>query len=241
MLRILARYAANVTAHPGERKYRRLKLSNPVFLAIWGVEGATTLLLLAGWQTDLKEGWLELGRNHLDGGALAAAVNEAMREKPQQEGGVVARVPAASTPPAGEGGVTRRCKVIVHGLVKRPDLNGAEGIAIVFVVAKQRWRVKTGAKAYMVLKPSNLRVVSSADEATAADAAAATARLLPPPPSAKYFLNGGSLGTLDGTIATEFGAVPARELAAEVARWLVQVVHSTSVCTLFRHAPYFVA
>lgn len=145
-LGILARYAGNVTAYPEERKYRRLKTTNAIFRSLWENEEAKTLLQQCGWRLDVKPGWLVLDEAYANGAALTAAVVLAVRN---------AKLP----PPLEEG-----CRVRIHSLQKKPELNGAEGIAEVEVKAKGRWRVNVEGQPSLnpLLKPSCLTVLVSA-------------------------------------------------------------------------------
>ena len=72
----LRRYAENLNKYPGERKYRRLKMSNKVFAAnVWPFTAAREMLAATGWSSDVKEGWLILADDHQSGAALTAAVD----------------------------------------------------------------------------------------------------------------------------------------------------------------------
>jgi hypothetical protein len=57
----LSMYAQKITEHPANQKYRKIKLSNPLFASrVWVHLPARTLMEQTGWRTDLEAGCLIL-------------------------------------------------------------------------------------------------------------------------------------------------------------------------------------
>ncbi|KAL1499021.1 hypothetical protein AB1Y20_013537 [Prymnesium parvum] len=60
-------------------------------------------------------------------------------------------------------------RVIIHGLNSKPELNGCEGIAESFDDVKGRYNVRLNTGAVMALRPDNLQVQMTLEEALQED------------------------------------------------------------------------
>ena len=211
-------YAENVTAHPEDGKYRKLKLTNPTFAElVWCNEEAKMLLLQNGWRADLRQGWLVLDSSHVTGAALAEAAAAAAAVTLAFQ----ATVPATQVPPSGtpqaqtpepeDNTLEVGCRVVIYGLEQEPELNGVEGVVEAEVKEKGQWQVKAVVRGEMkmcLLKPSCLALL-----ATAADEAVATL-LATTPPAVQYWLDGGA--------ASE----DVCHLGRKATEWLVKIVQN---------------
>eukprot|EP00039_Didymoeca_costata_P018771 m.334909 g.334909 ORF g.334909 m.334909 type:complete len:175 (+) comp17461_c0_seq1:117-641(+) len=74
---VLKKYAENIQKDPTNPKYRKIRLANARFAAIWNLEDARALLLSTGWQTDIEDGFIVLPSEYNAEGLLEMATENA--------------------------------------------------------------------------------------------------------------------------------------------------------------------
>jgi len=80
-LGLLSKYAGNVSKDPTNQKFRRIRLGNAKFAAVWEREEAKQLLAASGWRSDIEDGYLVLP-GEADHTVFAMFVDELVQSLP---------------------------------------------------------------------------------------------------------------------------------------------------------------